>query len=447
MIMVSASLVFFGPVNVGKSTMIGYLYSQSLSQVDYEKEIAKIKEVTGENFRSDRFYSYFVDTSVDEYTKKQDKDVSQGTSKTMHLKRFGDFNLIDTPGGSDYAKQRYRGISMASIGVFTIDIRKLLDFRNDNPQTKYKEFNDFFSTWFIWKKMYGVKNTIIILTKYDLSSGQNNYENALIKLQSILGDDLTQTYVIPTSIRNDLPSINVKCKLDEPWYEGPCLIDAIKERCKCLIIDDTETQSLLMIHNALNKTNGSFSKSRWKILQGKLSVDDNIQIAPISINEKYVGSNVEVKEIEIDKKVVTTASSGDIVNVSLRISGKWDGYMPQVAIATSVNDDISFGNIVDIHIRKDKLISDIEWGKLCSLRERQHLSIIWFSDIIQGSIKSAKKENEELEFLLLLPHNQLVAFPKNMLPRMAIIQIPIDPFNDYIVSARGLVTGIYRTME
>ncbi|HAB50692.1 MAG TPA: hypothetical protein DCE80_00705, partial [Ignavibacteriales bacterium] len=120
------SYVFFGPANVGKSTIIGYMKTFHFNKASFAIEIEKIKKKLGNNYISDRLYSYFVDEAKDEYKKNIEKKhgITKGTSKYTHISKMGDFYLIDTPGGDGYESQRFKGISIANIGIFAIEIKQ-----------------------------------------------------------------------------------------------------------------------------------------------------------------------------------------------------------------------------------------------------------------------------------------------------------------------------------
>lgn len=444
--MKTGCFVFFGPVDVGKSTMIGYLYSSSLSKEKYEKEVNRIREEVGDNFRSNRFFTYFVDTTRDEYTKQTDKENTYGTSKKMHLARYGDFDLIDTPGGADYARQQYKGLSMASIGVFAIEIGELIESQDGNADiSNFKKFNDFFSTWFIWKKMHGIRNTIIILTKYDIYQGKDYYDKAISNLKGILGDDIDQTIIVPTGIETEKrDDINVLKKMDAPWYNGMCLLDVLKEKCQNSEIENEDVKSLLMIHNEFKTTYSTTTKSRWKILKGRLCLNDRIKIAPISIRNNVETPLVTVREIEIDELSKEEAFAGEIINVGLSICKGWNGNMPQIAIATNENDDVSSGNAMNLMIHKNDMITEKEWDRLISLKKKQQISIIWFSDSIQAEITGVVIKEQQISLkLVLLGEGVAVAFPTKLLPQTVIVKLLVNVFHEISIIVRGQVTDIY----
>ena len=445
--MKTGCFVFFGPANVGKSSMIGYLYSSYLNKEKYEKEVAIIMETVGDNYRPDRFYSYFVDTSKDEYEKQTNQEISYGTSKKMHLARYGDFDLIDTPGGAEYAKQRYRGLSMASIGIFAIEIGQLIDEQGNGLSAfrSFRQFNDFFSTWFIWKKMHGIQNTIIMLTKYDLYQGQQYYDMAVSNLKNIIGDDVDQTIIVPTGIETEKRSdINVLEKMNEPWYKGMCLLDALKIKCRIMGGDDDNARSLLMIFNEYKTSYSTTAKSRWKVLKGKLIINDKIKIAPIVINDEVDCPFVTVKEIEIDQTPKNEAFAGEIVNVGVSMSDEWDGRLPQIAIATGENDEISLGDVLSLSIPKSEQLSDREWERLNRLKEKQQLSIIWFSGIVQVEISSIVINERQIDMILELVSEKAVALPTNMLPQTVIVQLHVMLANEPAITIRGQVNSISR---
>jgi translation elongation factor EF-1alpha len=204
------SYVFFGPANVGKSTIIGFIKSFHLDETSFSKEIDRIKKKLGANYINDRLYSYFVDKAKDEYKKnietkgiKGKKQETQGTSKITHISNIGNFYLIDTPGGDGYESQRFKGISIANIGIFAIEIKQLLNLREDNSENSLKTYikivQKFFASWYVWQKLFGNNNSIILLTKYDSYPSEEYFEEAKKMLISIIGDN-NDIPIIPTSI-------------------------------------------------------------------------------------------------------------------------------------------------------------------------------------------------------------------------------------------------------
>jgi len=242
--------VFFGPANVGKSTIIGYLLTHEMDERKYQSEVMKIKEKIGDKFQNDRLLSYFVDEAIDEYLKSTDQR-TYGTSKYVHIRKFGDFVLIDTPGGVGTNTQRYRGISLANIGVFAIEIQQLLGFVADNGlYANFKTINDFFSSWFVWKKMHGTNNSIILLTKYDLNEDEEKFNMAKEILATIIGDDAQKVPIIPTSVDwNNRSDVNITNNSRISWYKGDSLVDLLRKKSSAFTKQVVLSEPLMMFYN------------------------------------------------------------------------------------------------------------------------------------------------------------------------------------------------------
>ena len=87
--------VFFGPANVGKSTMMGYIMTKDWSYDELLQQEQKFKEQFEGNYQQENYYSYFVDKNKDEYTKNKLLNQSSkknkrqpGTSKEVHIQDF-----------------------------------------------------------------------------------------------------------------------------------------------------------------------------------------------------------------------------------------------------------------------------------------------------------------------------------------------------------------------
>ncbi len=60
-------IVVFGPQNVGKSTLVGYLFTKQWTEDKFLAEETKIKARIGNQFNASSRLALFVDTAKDEY--------------------------------------------------------------------------------------------------------------------------------------------------------------------------------------------------------------------------------------------------------------------------------------------------------------------------------------------------------------------------------------------
>lgn len=468
------NIVFFGPTNAGKSTMIGYLYCQSLSPQQFNQELDEIKSILGQDYQQDRLYSYFVDKAKDE-RKKIGQDNKQGskgnpqkgpkgTSKKCHLRptriNNEDVLLIDTPGASEYIQEKVQGISMATIGVFAIEIKQLIG-DSDSPDA-YKVFDTFFNTWFLWKKMSGLKNTIILLTKYDQCAGEKDFEEAKSCLSMLLGaDDIKETIVIPTSVtveknegREEGKDINVTTKLKEEWYRGKSFMDALIEKGKS-VNKENRDMPLLMFHIKDHKRFEQSNLSQWKILQGMISSKDKIKIAPVELTDKSVKTENKYTSIEatIDSispytpdskkgKFVKYADSGSVNDIMLVFEEGKYSILP-TAIAIKPNEELSIGNCIDLEIRKEDC-TEKEWLEMLKIYPKKQLSMLWFSRIISVRAKKIDLVQSGLYRLkILIDGNDKIALPKRRLQlQMVMIRLQVNHNIDNNKDNKEITTAI-----
>lgn len=439
--------VFFGPANVGKSTMIGYIKSHDWDERKFDLEVSKIKEKVGDAFQKRRLYSYFVDKNKDEYRKNSGIGISYGTSKYTHIEDLGDFVLIDTPGGNEYGNERYKGISLANIGIFAIEIPQLLELNNvilNKQVEKYlKTIRDFFSTWFLWKKIHGVSNTIILLTKYDLLNSKEDYKIAFSVLSNIIGkDDIKDVLVIPTSIDIDNRcDCNVFTKYSLECYDGKTLIQCIME-----MNNNVESESHLHNYDLLMSYNREYSNVpgvgkviKWKVNNGTLNINDKILIAPTIINNKFCKVIASIKSMRNEKKEdIQFAKSGDIVNIVLSniFLEKEEKIVPK--------DSVQIVNTAIISLSNNIYMGNTIVGKVniadCTERERfiiervnqnEQVNILWFSRMLSPNIIICKKDDTlNIYELQLRFENDYIAIPQVFLPKKILLQIKPKNIND-----------------
>lgn len=428
--------VFFGPANVGKSTIIGYLMTHYLSSNCLSIEIDKIKEKIGDCYQKRRLYSYFVDEAKDEYQKNLDAQfgTTHGTSKYVHIKKIGNFVLIDTPGGNEYEVQRHKGLSLANIGIFAIEIQQLLDLQEKLEQGNTKDYlknvRDFFCSWYVWNKLHSTSNTIVLLTKYDLSASKHDYENAKNILHSIIGEDINEIVVIPTSIDIENRSdINIFTKLSCDWYEGKTLMEAIKEKGK-YSQDNEIPQELLMFYNRkYENVRGVGSIIKWKINSGSISIRDKLVIAPVLINKKFAKIIASIKSMRDEENNIEYGNAGDIVNIAISninyensTISKDKVEIPNTAIISSADKSIRMGNVIKVSIAlKNCKKEDADIIK--SISHNEQVRILWFGKVLFPTIASLVNVNENEILLDLKLNNKQVALPDSFIPRKILLQL------------------------
>jgi len=225
-------VVLFGPADHGKSTVIGYMYANSL-QMDMDSVERNLRDKLGNRFNAGYLYSSLLNTEHN----------SRFNTRLNGLRRILDFTFIDTPGHEQYLSEREQGISMGEIGIFCLAINEVL---NDKFEEAMDEFTD------LWFEHYATRRLICLLTKFDLLAySQDDYEKACERVISccrrvmversdnVFGVDIDFDVpepgfaaIIPVAVLFDKrDGVNIISHSEKtPWYRGPLLVEAIRER-------------------------------------------------------------------------------------------------------------------------------------------------------------------------------------------------------------------------
>jgi translation elongation factor EF-1alpha len=232
----NSNIVFFGPADHGKSTIIGYTLAD-FAQKDMDKVARELKNRLGSDYKPDYLYSSLINPE------RESDIMSRFSTRINSIKRIISFTFIDTPGHDKLLDQREQGIALGQIGVFCLAINEVLN-------EKYEEaIHEFTNLWF---EHYKNRRLICLLTKFDLRDfRQNDYEEASERIKKCCRQ-IEVTYrveplgayfeynvtmsgfaaIIPVSVDfNKRRGHNILSRSDKTsWYEGPTMIGAIKER-------------------------------------------------------------------------------------------------------------------------------------------------------------------------------------------------------------------------
>lgn len=438
--------VFFGPANVGKSTLVGYIQTKNWTLDALLKKEQKFKEQLGNKYRPDRYYTYFVDKNKDEYTKDPNQTDRNpgGTSKELHIRDMERFVLIDTPGDKRYKKQRHKGLSLANTGIFAVEIKQLLDLKEVVFQNRDKDdsesVRDFFSSWYVWQKLHGASNTIILLTKYDLHNGREDYETAKNVLAEIIGDEaINAATVIPTSVGlkiHERKDVNIFTKLDEGWYHGKTLLEAMEEKNNSICAGD-ERNDLLMFYNRDYNVRSVGYTIKWKIASGTISTKDEIKIAPVLLKkDNYTSVLAKIKSMQnAREELVELGEAGDIIGTALSnivyensTLPKKDVSICKTAIIVNKDREIKVGNKVIVSVNLDNCTSR-ERSIIEDVKNNMQVYLLWYGRLLYPRI-SAKGDTQENRKKLVLEFDKYteyegryIALPKDMLPKRTLLQI------------------------
>lgn len=319
------SIVIFGMAHSGKTTCAGYIYSElkrSTEGFDFETYVNRMKKNLLAEYDSSRDYGYLLDKGNELPRTRYE---TEGTSKQLHLKNVSysdlNFTIIDTPGAQHSEKQRQKGMFYGDVGIFFIEIHKILDEKFFFNREVYAPF---MSTLILWSKYK--RTTIIALTKMDLHQFD---EKDFIKAKNIilqLCDILQISAVIPISI-------NVKAReghniFDKSthmqWYDGEVLMEAIIRELNKVKKEKEKSKLLFTVDRSYMQPVKKTGKCwRIKILSGNIEVGQKIILGPVKINKDYEIVTATIKNIRCDFstdegiKETTSASEGDIVGIDL----------------------------------------------------------------------------------------------------------------------------------
>ena len=239
----------FGPADHGKSTLVGYLFSQYRKE-DFNKYIQKVQKKLVQDYQKDRMYAYVSDRHTQEQVGFIDQDETgrqfKGTTQHVHglaIPIIEDtlFHFIDNPGHHRWQKETIMGISRGDYGIFVMAIKELhekLDLfksllKEDKLISFPEEIRQYIVPLYIALKL-GLKLCCVVFSKMDAIK----YNESIYKeCEKVIKEFLTKhfdvpedkTVIVPTSIiATTEVSENVINKTDKiPWYSDSPLIKKI----------------------------------------------------------------------------------------------------------------------------------------------------------------------------------------------------------------------------
>ncbi len=388
-------IVVFGPQNVGKSTLVGYLYTKNWSQEQFELEEEKIKKTIGSNYDPRSRLALFVDTAKDEYI----KTYSDGTSKHIHIKQVGNFIWIDTPGASTQRKERYKGVFLGEMGVFLIELEKIVDLLN-NKDIDYPSILNLFGSLFVWQKLKADSDYLIGLTKID----NNEYStDDIIRAINFVKDQVGNKHlksIIPISIdienRVDVGITSPSDFCSESLLEAISGFDNTTKNVDC-------NKLFLVNDKKFSNVQGYGIIYRWKVNSGLLRQNDRVKISPVIINNKSIETvTAEVRSLQnINKEAVEEVNSGEVVGVYFskykdktnRTITRDNIEILKTTIVTDVNSNSLSGDIIDLDVDISEC-SSLERDKLLNAKIRSQVWIAWFGRMISTELRYNNGANE-----------------------------------------------------
>lgn len=318
-----ANIVVFGKAQSGKSTLLGYLYSQLNSQFDINKFEKEMRNELLSDYEPSYLYAYIMDNT------RYERLESKGT-RNLHVHKI-EFNeslhmtIIDTPGVEHQIRPKQRGMFLGDIGIFCIE---LSDIISDNFLSSAKENVSIISTLLLWSNL-GHKRIVVALTKCDKSNySEKDYNLAKYRVHSLCEKaHIEEITVVPVAVLVSKKSgINIVEQPTElPWYQNNTLYK-ILELEQQRISKQKLGELLFFVHSQVNRPNSRVGKV-WlvKIIQGEIAVGDSIILTPVlSAGKQMLTLKAVVKTIRKDvnsfeeETSVEMAQAGEIVGVDFK---------------------------------------------------------------------------------------------------------------------------------
>lgn len=392
------TVVIFGKGNVGKTTLLGYLYAHTLCLEDYQKRINTTKMKFGSDYADIEKYAYIVSNKNES---KNYASENAGNTKSVHFHAYGDFILIDTPGNEHAKAQKDLGMFLGDIGIYVIDAQKLLE------KVSFGEF----SQLFLWNTLKGAENLIIVLSKIDLLNEQQiklAYKNAQLIFNK---EAKLNVPIIPIMI--DRESSNFEDKNITKYYQFDfCeryVLQEILDKILCANEKEIVTQNFCVYAERYfdhSHKNGAGVGRTWRnrVLSGVVKSGSKVKILPIKYNRSYTEATAKIKTIQsINDKKSEFANEGDIVGLDftdIRVHGKQvnkdDIVSTRGTIIVDENTSIDEGNIFVLKIPfKENMPQTVNINVL------EELYIYWFGKRVPVKLIKKNFENGVCTLVLL----------------------------------------------
>ena len=322
--------------------------------------------------------------------------------------------MIDTPGQADYLSERETGMSMGDIGVFCMETRRVLA---DDFDGLMFEFSDLFSQYNQNAKL------IYLLTKFDdgFDGGyytEADYKEACRRINEYckrvkveFGDSLNGVLSVAEADAAAIIPVAVECAnrhgvnliahaQQTPWYQGPTLIDAIKQQMFELadVYRATGPENLLFsIDKEIARPRSQAGKVwRIHIRNGSLNVDDGIMLTEVNLKGRPRGETYNItaavksihEELSVDEaqSETQTAYRGSIVTVDLK-SCYAEGRRIDKGDIMTTNSSIGLAEGEPVKLC-DKLYIKFEDPEkaLPLVNEGQEIILLWFGKKVTADI-------------------------------------------------------------
>ena len=302
------SLVVFGHVDHGKSTVLGHLLFQ-MGAVD-PREMAKLEDEANTLNMDSWKWAYVLDSLPEEKERGKTSDIALlpiSTHKTS-------FMLIDSPGHRDFVRNMIRGAAQADVGVLMVSVNPsdlkagLKVGAPGDPGGQTREHA-------ILGSVLGIQPIVVAINKMDLvewdEKAYDYAKDSIItlfeELRSPWAKMLDKIDFVPIS---GLEGENLTKRSDKmPWYTGPTFLEALDDLA--MKREMGKEGSLRFMTYDVDEQPGAGVVLQGRVVRGTVAVGDKVVVQPGE-------TTCTIREIWINEESVKTTSSGEYSTISLR---------------------------------------------------------------------------------------------------------------------------------
>lgn len=417
------NVIVFGPVQSGKSTLMGYIASSYLSEKLFSTEAyeidKRIRKLGITDVKKELILPGFISLDRDElidmnYYEKN----SIGTTKRVHRKRIHfesnstinstEFTFVDTPGIRDHRGDQYGCMFEGNVGLYVvsaIDIQQYLSLGKEERNKRSSEKRRLFSALQFWKDYKGSDKLLVALTKTDMiHAGQEElkkiYDFFSAMVKEIADEDVQ---VIPTSVLLHLKDgvfkreeQNVQHQSDEmQWYHGPTLISALNEKVQLPQTAKYKDFRLAAVRQIRKIPNSSSVALQIQGVYGGVGLTDRLILGPVKDKAKqsvFLQGTVKSLKIE-DGPLTNTIPEGVIGGVAFKTLTIYDRKSANVNLrdytitstTALLSGRIKTGNIVTMRVREDE-IGGLAAQAVAQLKPKGQIRFYWLGKAINGDL-------------------------------------------------------------
>lgn len=428
------NVIVFGPVQSGKSTLMGYIASSFLSEKLFSIEAyeieKRIRKLGIADVKKELILPGFLALDRDELLDMNEiQKNSIGTTKRVHRKRIRfatnstasskEFTFVDTPGIRDYKGDQYGCMFEGNIGLYVIsaiDFQQYWSLQGDNRKKRSAEKRRLFGALQFWCEYKGTEKLIIALTKTDMiSSGlENVYDTFLKTVREIVGEGVP---VVPTSVLLDdregvfsRQERNViSLSKTTYWYQGSTLISLLNDKCETRSMVQHKDFRVAAVKQMRKIPNTSSMALRVQSVYGDIDQDDSLILGPVkNAGRESVFLRGAVKSLKIeDGALVDVLPEGVIGGVAFKNLTFYGTRSSNVNLSdfiitpttALISGQGKVGNIVTMRVKEDE-IGGFASQAVQQIKPKEQIRFYWLGKAVIGDLIELYREDGYLYFSL-----------------------------------------------